>query len=153
MATKLPAAAASATTNAMTGAMTIGALARAAGVGVDTVRFYEREGLLPQPARRASGYRQYTAATVQRLRFIRRAKELGFSLDEIRDLLALSADRERGVSGVRQRAEARAAEVERRIRELRRMQRGLQRLIDACPGHGPLEACPILAALGDKETP
>lgn len=153
MATKHPAAAASATTNAMTGAMTIGALARAAGVGVDTVRFYEREGLLPQPARRASGYRQYTAATAQRLRFIRRAKELGFSLDEIRDLLALSADRERGVSGVKQRAEARAAEVERRIRELRRMQRGLQRLIDACPGHGPLEACPILAALGDKETP
>ena len=153
MATKHPAAAMRAAMNTSTEAMTIGTLARAAGVGVDTVRFYEREGLLPQPARRASGYRQYTAATAQRLRFIRRAKELGFSLDEIRDLLALSADRERGVSGVRQRAEARAAEVERRIRELRRMQRGLQRLIDACPGHGPLEACPILAALGDKETP
>lgn len=149
MTTKNPATSASATTNAMT----IGALARAAGVGIDTVRFYEREGLLPPPARRASGYRQYTPATAQRLRFIRRAKELGFSLDEIRDLLALSADRERGVSGVRQRAEARVAEVGRRIRELRRMQRGLQRLIDACPGHGPLETCPILAALGDKETP
>ena len=152
MATKKPTAAAPAKT-AATGSMTIGALARIAGVGIDTVRFYEREGLLPPPARRASGYRQYTAATAQRLRFIRRAKELGFSLDEIRDLLALSADRERGVQGVRQRAEARAAEVERRIRELRRMQRGLQHLIAACPGHGPLESCPILAALGDKEIP
>jgi MerR family copper efflux transcriptional regulator len=133
-------------------AMTIGALASAAGVGIDTVRFYEREGLLPVPARRASGYREYTPAAASRLRFIRRAKELGFSLDEIRDLLALSADRERGVRGVRQRAEARLTEVERRLRELRRVQRGLKQLIDACPGHGALDTCPILAALGDKDS-
>ena len=133
--------------------MTIGALARAAGVGIDTVRFYEREGLLPAPTRRASGYREYLPASASRLRFIRRAKELGFSLDEIRELLALSADRERGVRGVRQRAETRLAEVERRLRELRRVQRGLKLLIDACPGHGPLDTCPILAALGDQETP
>ena len=131
--------------------MTIGTLARAAGVGIDTVRFYEREGLLPAPTRRASGYREYLPASVGRLRFIRRAKDLGFSLDEIRDLLALSVDRERGVRGVRQRAEARLAEVQRRLRELRRMQRGLKQLIDACPGHGPLDTCPILAALGDQE--
>ena len=132
--------------------MTIGTLARAAGVGIDTVRFYEREGLLPAPTRRASGYREYLPPSVGRLRFIRRAKELGFSLDEIRDLLSLSADRERGVSGVKQRAESRLAEVEQRLQELRRMQRGLKQLIDACPGHGPLDTCPILAALGDKET-
>jgi len=131
--------------------MTIGTIARAAGVGIDTVRFYEREGLLPEPKRRASGYRDYQPATVQRLRFIRRAKELGFSLEEIRELLALSADRERGVRGVKQRAESRLAEVERRIRELRRVQRGLKHLIDACPGHGALESCPILTALGDTE--
>lgn len=131
--------------------MTIGGVARASGVGIDTVRFYEREGLLPKPQRRASGYRDYAPATVQRLCFIRRAKELGFSLDEIRELLALSSDRERGVRGVKQRAESRLAEVERRIRELKRIQRGLKHLIDACPGHGSLDACPILAALGGKE--
>lgn len=131
---------------------TIGALAKAAGVGIDTVRFYERERLLPEPPRRASGYREYAPESVQRLRFIRRAKALGFTLDEIRELLALSTDREHGVAGVRQRAERRAGEIEQRIRELRRVQRGLKRLIEACPGRGRLDACPILATLGGKET-
>ena len=76
--------------------LTIGAVARAAGIAIDTIRYYEREGLLPVPARRLSGYRDYTPDAVARLRFIRRAKELGFSLPEIRELLALSVDRERG---------------------------------------------------------
>lgn len=134
-------------------AISIGPLARSAGVGVDTVRYYEREGLLPPPRRTASGYRSYTHETVARLHFIRRARDLGFSLDDIRDLLALSSDRDHGVRGVRQRAEARLADVERRLRELRRVQRGLKQLIDACPGHGPLDTCPIPAALGDQETP
>lgn len=133
-------------------AITIGALARSAGVGVDTVRYYEREALLPKPARTASGYRSYAPETASRLRFIRRAKDLGFSLEDIRDLLALSSDRDHGVRGVRQRAQARLAEVEQRLRELRRMQRGLKDLIKACPGHGTLEACPILAALDDGES-
>lgn len=128
--------------------VTIGAIAREAGVGIDTIRYYERAGLLPAPQRRASGYRDYGADTVERLRFIRRAKDLGFTLDEIRELLALSRDRERGVKSVKQRAETRLGEVERRIRELQRMRRGLQQLIRACPGHGPLEHCPILQALG-----
>lgn len=131
--------------------LTIGAVARRASVAIDTIRYYEREGLLPAPRRRASGYRDYDAGAVERLRFIRRAKELGFSLDEIRELLALSADRERGVRSVKQRAEARLGEVERRIRELQRVRRGLKRLIDACPGHGALEHCPILRALGGEE--
>jgi MerR family copper efflux transcriptional regulator len=133
-------------------ALSIGPLARSAGVGIDTVRYYEREGLLPPPRRTPSGYRSYTRETVGRLHFIRRAKDLGFSLDDIRDLLALSTDREHGVHGVRQRAESRLADVERRLRELRRVQRGLKQLIDACPGHGPLDTCPILAALGEQET-
>ncbi|MCE5232910.1 MAG: heavy metal-responsive transcriptional regulator [Mizugakiibacter sp.] len=131
--------------------LTIGAVAQRAGVAIDTIRYYEREGLLPAPRRRASGYRDYDAAAVERLRFIRRAKELGFSLDGIRELLALSADRERGVRGVKQRAEARLGEVERRIRELQRVHRGLKLLIGACPGHGALERCPILRALGEEE--
>ncbi|MGH8146108.1 MAG: heavy metal-responsive transcriptional regulator [Rhodanobacteraceae bacterium] len=130
---------------------TIGALARRAGVGIDTIRYYEREGLLPEPQRRASGYRDYGPGVVERLRFIRRAKDLGFTLEEIRELLALSMDRERGVSGVKQRAERRLGDVELRIRELQRMKRGLKQLIAACPGHGALEHCPILRALGGGE--
>ncbi|MBS0456040.1 MAG: heavy metal-responsive transcriptional regulator [Proteobacteria bacterium] len=132
---------------------TIGAIARRAHVGIDTIRYYEREGLLPPPSRRASGYRDYDAGVVDRLRFIRRAKELGFTLDQIRELLALSTDREGGVSSVKQRAEARLAEVERRIRELQGVKRGLRQLIDACPGHGVLDRCPILRALGSEEAP
>lgn len=130
---------------------TIGALARRAGVGIDTIRYYEREQLLPPPQRRASGYRDYGPDVVERLRFIRRAKDLGFTLEEIRELLTLSNDRERGVKSVKQRAEARLGEVEQRIRELQRMKRGLKQLIDACPGHGALEHCPILRALGGEE--
>ncbi len=129
---------------------TIGTVARRAGVGIDTIRYYEREGVLPPPRRRASGYRDYGADTIERLCFIRRAKDLGFTLDEIRELLALSTDRERGVKSVKQRAEARLAQVEERIRELQRMRRGLKQLIDACPGRGPLEHCPILRALGGE---
>ena len=129
---------------------TIGQVARRAGVGIDTVRYYERNHLLPQPQRRLSGYREYGDDEVQRLRFIRRAKDLGFTLAEIRELLALSADRERGVRGVKVRAEARLTEVERRIRELQQVRRGLKHLIAACPGHGPLDQCPILAALGEE---
>ena len=133
--------------------LTIGRVARAAGVAIDTIRYYEREGLLPEPERRLSGYRDYAPDAITRLRFIRRAKELGFTLGEIRELLALSADRERGVRGVRPRAETRLAEIERRIRELKRVQRGLKSLIDACPGHGAPERCPILTALSHEESP
>lgn len=133
--------------------LTIGNVARRAGVGIDTIRYYEREGLLPPPQRRASGYRDYGLDMVERLRFIRRAKDLGFTLEEIRELLALSTDRERGVQSVKQRAQVRLDQVNQRIRELQRMRRGLQQLIDACPGHGALEHCPILRALGGEETP
>jgi MerR family copper efflux transcriptional regulator len=129
---------------------TIGEIARQAEVGVDTVRYYERNRLLPEPARRLSGYREYKADDVRRLRFIRRARDLGFSLADIRELLMLSEDRERGVRGLKARAEARLDEVDRRIRELQRVRRGLKRLVDACPGHGALDRCPILAALGEE---
>jgi MerR family copper efflux transcriptional regulator len=129
---------------------TIGEVARRAQVGIDTVRYYERNHLLPDPPRRLSDYREYHRDDVRRLRFIRRAKDLGFTLAEIRELLTLSTDRERGVRGVKARADARLAEVEVRIRELQSMRRGLKRLIAACPGHGPLENCPILAALGEE---
>src|SRR5690242_6043470 len=129
--------------------LTIGALARGAGVGIDTIRYYEREGLLPPPRRRDSGYRDYDRGTVERLKFIRRAKALGITLEDIRQLLALSADHERGVRNVRQRAETRLADIEQRIRELQRVRRGLKRLIEACPGRGDPGACSILGVLNE----
>jgi len=131
--------------------LTIGALARRAGVAIDTVRYYEREGLLPEPLRRASGYRSYGEGTVAQLRFIRRAKTLGFTLQEIRELLALSVDRRRGVKAVKQRAQRRLADIEARIAELERVRAGLAELIEACPGHGAPEQCPILRALDGED--
>lgn len=127
--------------------MTIGRLAKEGGVNIDTIRYYERQGLLPRAARRESGYREYASADVARLSFIRRAKELGFSLIDIGELLSLSADRHQGVRGVKRKAEERLADVERKIAELKRVRRGLKTLIDACPGHGELASCPIVAAL------
>ncbi|MBQ4853360.1 heavy metal-responsive transcriptional regulator [Rhodanobacter sp. B2A1Ga4] len=131
--------------------LTIGAVAKRVGVAIDTIRYYEREGLLPEPQRRASGYRSYGESAVVQLRFIRRAKDLGFTLEEIRELLALSADRQRGVKAVKQRAEKRLAAIEQRIAELQRVRDGLAELVASCPGHGAPEHCPILRALGNEE--
>jgi MerR family transcriptional regulator, copper efflux regulator len=131
--------------------MTIGAVAKRAGVPIDTIRYYEREGLLPEPLRRASGYRSYNESIIRQLRFIRRAKDLGFTLEEIRDLLALSVDRHRGVKEVKQRAQQRLASIDERIAELMRIRKGLEQLIEACPGHGSPDQCPILRALADQE--
>ena len=126
---------------------TIGTVAREAGVSVETVRFYEREGLIPTPARSASGYRQYPAATVARLRFIRRAKALGFSLRDIRALLALRVDPARRSAEVKAHAQAKIADIAQRIRTLRRMHTTLVDLSEACDGCGPVRNCPILDAL------
>lgn len=136
----------------MSQTLTISRLARAAGVGIDTVRYYERAGLLPEPPRRGSGYRDYPPASLQRLQFIRRAKALGFSLEEIRELLQLSTDSGRGVAGVKASAEAKLQLVDERIAELQRVRDGLRELVRACPGHGELQSCPILNALsGDPD--
>ncbi len=136
--------------NAQIGSLTIGAVAKRAGVAIDTIRYYERQGLLPEPMRRASGYRSYGDGAVAQLRFIRRAKALGFTLEEIRDLLTLSTDRLHGVKRVKQRATQRLAAIEQRIAEWGRVRDGLAQLIESCPGHGRPESCPILAALNDE---
>lgn len=133
-----------------TNPLTIGAVAKRVGVAIDTIRYYEREGLLPEPQRRASGYRSYGEGAVAQLHFIRRAKQLGFTLEEIRELLALSADRQRGVKAVKQRAQERLAAIEQRIVELQRVRDGLAQLVESCPGHGAPEQCPILRALTDE---
>lgn len=135
--------------------MTIGRLAKQSGVKVDTVRYYERKGLLPPAARSPSGYRRYDERDVERMHFIRRAKELGFTLAEIAELLSLTADRHSDMMGVKRKAEDRLAEVELKIIELQRVRLGLKQLIAACPGHGELGSCPIVAALcrdGDQAT-
>lgn len=126
---------------------TIGALAQQAGVAIDTIRYYEREGLLPQPQRRASGYREYAETDVRRVRFIRRAKDLGFSLEEIRELLTLETDREHGVEGIKQRAKNRLNDLNQRIRQLIEVRDELAELVDACPGCGEPEYCPILGSI------
>ena len=131
--------------------LTIGQVARLAGIGVETVRFYEREGLLQEPERRQSGYRQYGEEVVGRLLFIRRAKELGFSLAEIRDLLSLRDDPEATAGDVRGRAEAKIAEIEARVRDLQRMKRALLTLTATCSGHGPVGTCPIIEALDQRK--
>ncbi len=131
--------------------MTIGRLAERAGVNIDTIRYYERNGLLPAPTRRASGYREYAAADIERLRFIRRAKELGFTLTEIAELLSLTADRHNDMRGVKRKAEERLTQVEHKIKELQRVRRGLQKLIAVCPGHGELARCPIVTALAGSD--
>ena len=136
--------------NAQIGSLTIGAVAKRAGVAIDTIRYYERQGLLPEPMRRASGYRSYGDSAVAQLRFIRRAKDLGFTLEEIRDLLTLSTDRLHGVKRVKQRATQRLAAIEQRIAEWGRVRDGLAQLIESCPWHGRPESCPILAALNDE---
>jgi Zn(II)-responsive transcriptional regulator len=128
----------------------IGKLAESAGVAIDTVRYYERNGLLNPAGRMASGYRRYGEAELKRLRFIRRAKTLGFSLEDIRALLELSA--ERNVAKVKRAAQLKLADIEARIAELERVRSGLRKLIAACPGHGRAEACPILNALNEGES-
>jgi len=133
----------------MTG-LTIGQVARRAGLGVETVRYYEREGLLAAPDRRPSGYRAYPEGVVARLRFIRRAKELGFTLREIKDLLELTADPATTRAELRGRAEAKVADVEARIADLTRVRDALRDLASQCDGHGPLDGCPILHALGQE---
>jgi Zn(II)-responsive transcriptional regulator len=127
----------------------IGQLAKRTGVPIDTVRHYERIGLLRPAARLASGYRRYGDAELKRLRFIRRAKALGFTLDEIHELLALSAGR--NVQSIRKAASARLADIERRMKELTRIRESLRQLVAACPGHGRAESCPILNALQQDE--
>lgn len=128
-------------------ALRIGEVAKHAGIGIETVRFYEREGLLEEPARRASGYRQYDRQAVAVLRFIRRAKELGFTLKEIKSLLRLQLDDSATRADVREQARDKVANIEAKIADLQRMKDSLVKLIRKCSGHGTTQGCPILEAL------
>ena len=130
--------------------MTIGQVARQAGVGVETIRFYEREGLIDEPARRDSGYRQYSPDVVKRILFIKRAKELGFSLKEVQELLTLRVEPSSTCADVKRRTEAKIADVERKIEDLLQMKQALVKVVGLCSGDGSLSACPILDALDNN---
>ena len=127
--------------------LTIGQLARRADVGVETVRFYQRKGLLAEPDRRPSGYRQYDEVVVDRLRFIKRGKELGFTLNEIKDLLSLRLDTSTTCAEVKERAEEKIGDIKAKIRTLQQMKKALVKVTKACSGRGGTSECPILEAL------
>ena len=132
--------------------MRIGELAKAAHVGVETVRFYERQGLISQPPRPANnGFRSYLQETVSRIRFIRLAQELGFSLNGVEDLLSLRSEPGTDCGEVRQQALKKREDVDAKIERLMKIRATLDTLIDACPGKGTLEFCSILAALESGE--
>jgi len=127
--------------------MKIGEVAERSGVGVETIRYYEREGLLVEPERKPSGYRQYDKPVVARLQFIRRTKELGFTLAEIKAILGLWSDTNTKCVHIRQRAENKVADIDEKIRLLQKMKRSLRKLIKQCESGNSIEKCPLLESL------
>jgi MerR family copper efflux transcriptional regulator len=127
--------------------LTIGQLAKRARVNVETVRYFERRGLVMQPVRPRSGYRRYGDETVERIRLVKRAQDLGFSLEEVGELLALRVDPQTTCTDVRSQAEAKIVAIEEKLRELDRMKRALEQLTASCIDQGPVSECPILEAL------
>lgn len=130
--------------------MTRGEIAEKAGVNPETLRYYERKELIPAPPRSDGGFRLYDDDYVDRLRFIQRAKDLGFTLAEIKGLLDLRVDEEATCQNVRARAERKLDEVEEKIRDLQRIRKALSRLADACEDDGPTSDCPILDAMEEE---
>ena len=130
--------------------LTTGQLAKAAQVNVETIRYYERQGLMPEPPRRTSGYRQYSKSDVGRLLFIKEAKNLGFSLQEISGLLSLRVDPVTSCQEVRKLAETKIAQLEEKIQAMQRIKKALTKLASACKVGVPDSECPILDALDLK---
>jgi len=127
--------------------LTIGKVAKRAGLGIETVRFYEREGLIEPPKRTEANYRVYPQRDIVRLRFIKRAKILGFTLKEIKELLSLRQDPSASKEDVKRQTEAKIADIEEKIRDLTRIKQTLEMLAECCDGRGPTSDCPILEAL------
>jgi MerR family copper efflux transcriptional regulator len=132
--------------------LTTGQVAKQAQVNIETIRYYERQGLIAEPPRRESGYRQYSQETVDWIRFIKRAQELGFSLKEIKELLSLRLDPKTPAIEVRNRAEAKVKDIDKKIQTLQKMKHALLHLIGQCDGHGTVRECPIIEALEQKKT-
>ncbi|SEI54400.1 transcriptional regulator, MerR family [Sphingobium sp. AP50] len=128
-------------------ALTIGEMGKATSTKIETIRYYERIGLLPKPARTSSNYRNYGQAELGRLSFIRRSRDLGFSLDQVRALLGLSDDRSCDCAGIDRIANQHLVEVDRKIADLQALRRELKAVIDSCDG-GTVAECRIVEALG-----
>ena len=131
--------------------LTRGQVAKMAGVNIETLRYYERRTLIPSPERSESGYRQYAPETVSRVKFIKRAQELGFSLREIADLLSLRVDDRNPCSKVRMRTVAKIIEIEQKIESLQAVRAALIKLAEACKKKEPTGQCPILELLSGEE--
>lgn len=130
--------------------LTVGEVAKRGQVNMETIRYYEQRGLLPAPPRSPSGYRLYSVETIDRVRFIKRAQELGFSLKEIGELLALRVSPQATSAEVRRRAEAKVADIDGKIKTLQAMKKALVRLTATCDGRGSASECPILESFGTE---
>lgn len=130
--------------------MRIGEIAAQAGVNAQTLRYYERRGLLGVPRRRPSGYREYPPDAVRVIRFVKRAQELGFTLAEVQELLRLRTDRRASCVEVRAAASTKIADIDQKLRRLRAMKHALRALVDSCATEGATRTCPILEALDDE---
>jgi MerR family copper efflux transcriptional regulator len=133
------------------GNLTIGQVAKKAGVNVETIRYYERRGYIPKPPRPRSGYRQYSDETINRIQFIKRAQKLGFTLKEISELLSLRIDPDTTCADVKRRAEAKIVGIEEKIHTLQSIKKALAKLLAMCSGKGPPGECPIIEVLEMKE--
>lgn len=131
--------------------LTVSRLADAAGVELSTIRYYERRGLVKPAARRRSGYREYGVDAVRRVRFVRHAQELGFSLDEIAELMALRMDVKGSCADVRRRAQRKVDDISSKIISLNRMRSALEKLIETCSSDAPASECPILEAIDEAD--
>jgi MerR family copper efflux transcriptional regulator len=131
--------------------LTIGEVAEQAGVHIETLRYYERRGLVERPPRSASNYRVYPEDAVRRVRFIKRAQELGFSLNDIKALLSLRAAPEAGCHEVRTQGQAKIKDIDDKIGALIAMKHALSTLVRECSGAEPLSDCPILESLETEE--
>lgn len=131
--------------------LTIGQVAKMGGVNIETIRYYERQGLLPPPPRLESGYRQYPEATVNRVRFIKRAQELGFSLKEVTELLSLRVGPDATCGDVKKMADGKIAEIDGKIRTLEKMRDALTHLVETCEESRQAEECPILWAFDNEK--
>lgn len=127
--------------------LSIGQVAKRTGITVEAVRFYEKQGLITAPQRTPAGYRQYPSETVNQVRFIQRAKDVGFTLKDIADLLALRQEPGTSCADIKLRATQKIEEVEQKMRDLERIRDALARLAMKCRGRGPLSTCPILEEL------
>ena len=132
--------------------LTIGKLAKKSEVSIDSIRFYERRGLLSEPLRTESNYRVYPLEAIDQLRFIKKAQTLGFSLDEIKEFLALQHDPSASKADVKAKTTEKIKNIREKIKALTKILKALEQLDEACDGHGPIEECPILAALAADDS-